>query len=312
MPTSARRLGLPADAALQPWHYADPFFQEPPPPLDDPLQDAVAGVDVLDAARRLLRRARPTTSTRSSRAPTSTRGRARTSTRSASRSTAATTSACSATCVPTLRWLETLLHELGHAIYDAGIDRDAAVPAARARAHVHHRGRRDAARPAVARPRVARALRRHRRPTSPRHPATAPSRRRAPARVRAVGAGDGALRARALRRPRPGPRRALVGPGRALPAPAPPDGRRPQRLGGEDPPRVAPVYYHNYLLGEIMASQLNGWPASRAHRARPPLRRARASCCASGSCGPAPGSAGTRPCCRPPASRSPRATSCRR
>ena len=47
-----------------------------------------------------------------------------------------------------------------------------------------------------------------------------------------------------------------MGARRALPARPQPVGPRRARLGGQDPPRVAPVYYQNYLLGEILASQL--------------------------------------------------------
>ena len=49
---------------------------------------------------------------------------------------------------PNERWMETMLHEFGHAVYDRERDRDAPVARARRRAHAHHRGHRDAVRPA--------------------------------------------------------------------------------------------------------------------------------------------------------------------
>ena len=93
----------------------------------------------------------------------------------------------------------------------------AAVAAAPARAHVHDRGDRDAARAARARRDVPRALRGRRARDRAR---SAQRRDAAPraARLRALGAGDDALRARALPRSGPGSRRALVAARRALPA----------------------------------------------------------------------------------------------
>ena len=63
-----------------------------------------------------------TTSTACSSAATSIRATARTSTRSAPTSTAATTCACSPTASRASRWLGTMVHELGHAVYDLAID----------------------------------------------------------------------------------------------------------------------------------------------------------------------------------------------
>ena len=63
--------------------------------------------------------------------------------------------------VPGEYWTETMLHEFGHAVYDLHVDRRPAV----ARPHdapAHDRGRRDALRPADARPRVAHRRRRRR------------------------------------------------------------------------------------------------------------------------------------------------------
>ena len=140
---------------------------------------------------------------------------------------------------PSERWMETMLHEFGHAIYDRECDRT--LPwLVRGAAHslttegiamllgrltrdpgVARRGRRRSTPDTIEtlRPRLRRR-----------------AARRAP-RVRALGAGDDQLRAAALRRSRRRPRHALVGPGRAVPA-GPPARRPPRaRLGVEDPPR---------------------------------------------------------------------------
>ena len=89
-------LGLSAGTPLLPWHYQDRFFQEAPSPADDPLQDAVVDVDVLDAARRLFVDQGHDVDAVLARW-TCSRGPARTSTRSSSRSTGPTTCASCAT-----------------------------------------------------------------------------------------------------------------------------------------------------------------------------------------------------------------------
>jgi hypothetical protein len=73
----------------------------------------------------------------------------------------------------------------------------------------------------------------------------------------AVDAGDGVLRARAVRGSRPRrPERPLVGAGGALPE-DPPPGRAHAPDSAKIHLSAAPVYYHNYLLGELTASQLS-------------------------------------------------------
>lgn len=49
----AERLGVASDA-LRPWHYQDPFFQQAPAVFGVELDDTYADVDVLDAARRFF------------------------------------------------------------------------------------------------------------------------------------------------------------------------------------------------------------------------------------------------------------------
>ncbi len=116
------RLGLPADAELQPWHYADPFFQDPPPPTDDPLLDAVAQVDALATARAYFAALGHDVDAILARSDLEPRpGKDQ----HAFQITVVRGSDIRTLCnlEPTLRWLETLLHELGHAIYDDSVDK---------------------------------------------------------------------------------------------------------------------------------------------------------------------------------------------
>lgn len=48
----AQQLGLPAGQPLAPWHYADPFFQEVPPIFAADLDGFFAGVDVAELSRK--------------------------------------------------------------------------------------------------------------------------------------------------------------------------------------------------------------------------------------------------------------------
>ena len=224
-----------------------------------------------------LRRARPRPATSARSTATSTRATARASTRSASTSTAKATSACSATSSrasagwtrcstssatrsttarPTRRFRGSL-RGAAHSLTTEGI--------AMLVGPAHPRSRRGS-------------------PTSPgvdardrRRAAAAPCRRtaRRAARVRPLGARDDQLRAPALRRPRRRPRHALVGSRGAVPARAPP--RRPRTQpdwAAKIHLAAAPVYYQNYLYGELFASQLDGdarpnVPAGSSTAARP-------------------------------------------
>jgi peptidyl-dipeptidase A len=116
------RLGLAADAELAPWHYADPFFQDPPPPSQDPLLDAVADVDALATARAYFAALGHDVDAILARSDLEPRpGKDQ----HAFQITVVRGSDIRTLCnlEPTLRWLETLLHELGHAIYDDSVDK---------------------------------------------------------------------------------------------------------------------------------------------------------------------------------------------
>ncbi len=152
-----------------------------------------------------------------------------------------------------------------------------AVARARRRARAHHRRHRDAHGPTAARPGVVARGGRGRRRPGRRHRGRPRRRaaRRAP-RVRALGAGDDQLRAQPLRRSRRRPRHAVVGPGRAPPAPAP--ARRPPRarLGRQDPPRGgARLLPELPLRGAVrVAARRHAPRACRRHRRSGGSRRA--------------------------------------
>ena len=234
----AARFGC-ADDELRPWHLDDPFFQ--------------------DAARRRrhrprlpLRRRRPRGADHAHLRRPRPRPAARCSTHSDLY--ARDGKSQHAFCIdidrdgdvrvlcnvePSERWMDTMLHEFGHAIYDRECDRE--LPwLVRGAAHAlttegiamlvrpaHHATRRGSARSPASRAETIDTSR----------PRLVDARRAGAPRVRPVGARDDELRAPPLRRSRRRPRHALVGPGGALPAGAP--ARRPPRagLGGEDPPR---------------------------------------------------------------------------
>ncbi len=147
----------------------------------------------------------------------------------------------------------------GTRVYFDGVDRE--LPWLLRTMHMClHRGRRDAVRPARARAGVARA----------RSPACPPRRsttlaprlaRRAPgaaARLRPLGARDDALRARPVRRPRRPTtthRGGISSSGSS--SCTGPTGRNAPDWAAKIHLAVAPVYYQNYLYGELIASQLS-------------------------------------------------------
>ncbi len=210
-----RRLGLPGQHLLRPWDYGDPFFQDPPPAPDDAFEAAASRSrhdgrlpGVLRGARRAGRRdpgpQRPVPAPQQEPARVlhpdrADRRRPRPGQRRAGRALARDDAA-----------------RAGPRGLRAGHRPGPAVDAADAGAHLHHRGDRDAARPAGPRPAVPAPLRgprRGRRRPAPRRDGAPPA-----ARLRALGPGDDALRAGPLRRSRGRPRPDLVGARRALPA----------------------------------------------------------------------------------------------
>ena len=121
---SGARLGLPGRRVLRPWDYGDPFFQDAAAGRrTTPSRRRCVGARHAGRLARLLRGARRRRSTRSSREATSYPRQTRTSTRSASTIERADDVRVLGNVVPGERWLETMLHELGHARLRRAIDR---------------------------------------------------------------------------------------------------------------------------------------------------------------------------------------------
>jgi peptidyl-dipeptidase A len=118
----AERFGC-AVPDLRPWHYADPFFQEPPPEGSIDLDPLFAGKDVVALARRTFEAIeldvegilaasdlypRPGKNQHAFCIDVDRSGDVR----------------VLANVVDNQSWTETMLHELGHGVYDLGFDRE--------------------------------------------------------------------------------------------------------------------------------------------------------------------------------------------
>ena len=116
-------LGLTPDALFQPWHMIDVFGQDAPSVGADPLEPVIGDLDALAASTRyfadlghdvtgVLARSdvlpRPGKDQHAFMMHVDRRGDVR----------------VLMNLVPTVRWLETTLHELGHAIYELSLDAD--------------------------------------------------------------------------------------------------------------------------------------------------------------------------------------------
>ncbi len=249
------RLGLPPGTRIEAWHATDAYFQDAPPPVDDPLLDAAGEIDPVAACRAYfadLGHDVDAILERSDLQPRPLKDQ------HAFQTTIVRNADVRILCnlAPTLRWLETLLHELGHAIYDAAVDpslpwllrTNAHTFATEAIAMVHGRRGRDAAfltRYAGVPAAIAE------------HPANAASLRREllvfTQWVQVMARFERGLYAD------PGQDLdalwwSLVERYQGLPRPADaPAGAWAAKIHLT----VAPVYYHNYLLGQILASQLD-------------------------------------------------------
>jgi peptidyl-dipeptidase A len=115
------RLGLTSGEALAPWDYADAFFQDAPAASDDPLEAALGHLDPVEVARTYFRALGEDVDgvlARSDLYPRDGKNQH---------------AFCAdldrrhdvrilANCEPGTRWLGTMVHELGHAVYDLAID----------------------------------------------------------------------------------------------------------------------------------------------------------------------------------------------
>jgi peptidyl-dipeptidase A len=248
------RLGLPDGTRLEPWHLGDVFFQEPPSPPDDPLERVAAEIDILGACRRYygdLGHDLDAILARSDLYPREAKDQ------HAFQMTVDRGRDIRTLCniVPSLRWLETALHELGHATYDDAIDPGlpwlvrtiAHTFTTEAVAMLQGRQARDATfleryagvdRAVAASPSNRQVLRRRLHVLVPWVQVMARFERA----LYADPDGDLATTWWDLVERHQGVRR--------------PDGPRPHDWAAKIHLAVTPVYYHNYLLGELTASQL--------------------------------------------------------
>lgn len=249
------RLGLAAGGPLQPWDYADAFFQDLPTASGDPLEAALTHVDPVEVARDYFRALgddvdgvlknsdlypRDGKNQHAFCADIDRRHDVR----------------VLANCEPGTRWLGTMVHELGHAVYDLAID--AGLPwLLRSPAHtftteaiamLHGRLVRDETfleRFAGVAPEVAR---------DPRHSEMQ-------RREMLVFAPWVQVMTRFERELYRDPDQDLGALWWQLAERyqrlTPPPGPRPDDWACKLHVALAPVYYHNYLLGEVTASQLN-------------------------------------------------------
>ena len=163
---------------LRPWHYADPFFQETPPDGAVDLDPLFDGQDVVALVAAHVRRASGSRSTGSSRAATSTRATGKNQHAFCIDIDRGGDVRILANTVETHDCADTMLHELGHGVYDLGFRDD--LPWLLRSTHLVATEASALLFGALAgRPRVARA--RPRRERVPRSPSSADgSRRRAP------------------------------------------------------------------------------------------------------------------------------------
>ena len=250
-------LGLTPDALFQPWHMIDVFGQDAPSVGADPLEPVIGDVAALAASTRyfadlgydvagVLARSdvlpRPGKDQHAFMMHVDRRGDVR----------------VLMNLVPTVRWLETTLHELGHAIYELSLDADlpwllrdpAHILTTEAMAMLHGRRGRDpefleryAGVPAEA----------------AQHPTNAATLRRS-LLILAAWVQVMTRFERAFYAEPDGDLDMiwwdLVEQYQGIPRPLVPV---PNTWASKIHLAVAPCYYHNYLLGELLASQVEEW-----------------------------------------------------
>ncbi len=115
------RFGLGSAEPLYPWHYTDRFFQAPPP-THDPLEHVMDSVDIIDACRRYFLDLGHDVDAILGRSDLYPRERKHQHA-FCSAITRDGDARISCNIASTPRWLETTLHELGHAIYEGEVER---------------------------------------------------------------------------------------------------------------------------------------------------------------------------------------------
>lgn len=118
----ARRLGLAPGAVLQPWDYTDAFFQETPPLEHDALGEALLAVDPVAASVAYMRALGEDVDGVIVESDLYPRARKNQHAFCIDLDREGDVRVL-ANCVPGLRWLGTMVHELGHAVYDLAIAR---------------------------------------------------------------------------------------------------------------------------------------------------------------------------------------------
>ncbi len=260
-------LGLDSSAPLQPWHLVDVFGQDPPSVGDDPLDGVIGSVDALGSASRYFADLGADVEGVLARSDVLPRA-GKDQHAFMMHVDRAGDVRVLMNLAPTVRWLETTLHELGHAQYELELGEDlpwllrapAHILTTEAIAMLNGRRGRDPdflERYAGISPDIAR------------HPANAATLRRGllvlAAWVQVMTRFERVLYAN--------PDADLdaiwwdlVERYQGLPRPAVP---LPGAWAAKIHLAVAPVYYHNYLLGEMLASQVQEWTARETGAASP-------------------------------------------
>jgi peptidyl-dipeptidase A len=254
------RLGLAAGETLHPWDYADAFFQDLPTANDDPLDAALGHIDPVQAAGAYFQALGDDIDAVLARSDLYPRAGKNQHAFCADIDRRDDVRVL-ANCEPGTRWLGTMVHELGHAAYSLAIDSElpwilrqpAHTFTTEAIAMLHGRLVRDETfleRFASVSPEVARD----------------PRNLEMQRREMLIFAAWVQVMTRFERELYRDPDQDLGALWWQLverhQRVAPPPGARPDDWACKLHVALAPVYYHNYLLGEITASQLN-WALAR-------------------------------------------------
>ncbi len=249
------RLGLAGGEPLAPWDFADAFFQDAPTASDDPLEAALVHVDPVAVARSYFEALGDDVEAVLARSDLYPRDGKNQHAFCADIDRRHDVRVL-ANCEPGTRWLGTMVHELGHAVYDLAIDpglpwllrQPAHTFTTEAIAMLHGRLVRDETflerfakvDPAIARdPRNAEMQRRELLVFAPWVQVMTRFEREL---YRDPDQDLGAVWWQLVER---------------YQRVTPPPGPRPDDWACKIHVALAPVYYHNYLLGEVTASQLS-------------------------------------------------------